>query len=77
MNWLKKIILKKAVENMLKKLDGKKTYITMAVGIAIAALAEYNKACAPEMFGCGIEIPEWVYAVLFSTGILTRKAAKP
>lgn len=61
---------------MGKFLEGKKTYLVMAVTMILAGIDEYNARCVGE--ACSqIDVPSWVFAVLGGMGIATRKLAKP
>jgi hypothetical protein len=77
MNWLKKFLLKISIKTFIKKLrrnpdmkkiiewlQGKKSYI---VSLAVAAIA----FCESQ----GYHIPEWVYTLLISFGIIAGKSA--
>lgn len=68
----------KVLKGWYDKLDGKKTYIIMAVGILMAGIDVWNSLCGEQFTWCkDLVIPPWVFAVLFSLGIYTRSQAKP
>lgn len=78
---IKDWVIEKVVVNTLKKwydkLEGKKTYIIMAVGIIMAGIDVWNGLCGEQFTWCNdIVIPPWIFMVLFSLGIYTRKVAK-
>jgi hypothetical protein len=62
-------------------LQGKKTYLVMAVTIILAALESFSGMCETMTDAPGwclsFDIPEWVYAILGGMGVYTRKVAKP
>lgn len=64
---------------MFKFLEGKKTYLTMVVMIILAAINGWNEYCATDeaaKFCFNIQIPDFVFALLATLGIYTRKVAK-
>lgn len=78
---IKDWITEKVVIGFLKKkydsLEGKKTYIIMAVGILMAAIDVWNGLCGEQFTWCkDVFIPAWIFGVLFALGIYTRKVAK-
>jgi len=66
---------------MLKFLEGKKTFLTMAVIIILAAVNGWNEYCKGleviPSYCVNIAVPEWVFALLGALGIYTRAIAKP
>ena len=61
---------------MGKILDGRKTYLTMFVIIALGALDAYNQHCAGTGTCMAYAVPGWVYSILGGLGICTRSQAK-
>ena len=62
-------------------LEGKKTYITMAVIIVLSAIGGWNDYCsnlleAPS-YCININVPTWLFTLLGTLGIYTRSAVKP
>lgn len=72
-----KVVVKYIKESsMWKILEGKKTYITMALIVIFGGLDAWNTHCITE--GCKvINIPPFVFSVLGALGIWTRAVAKP
>ena len=65
---------------MLKFLEGKKTYLVMVVMIVLSAVNGFSDYCgdlteAPSYCFTG-GVPEWIYTVLATLGIYTRKIVK-
>ena len=62
-------------------LNGKKTYLVMIATILVAAFNGFSSYCGglvePQSWCITGGVPEWIYAILASLGILTRKVAKP
>jgi hypothetical protein len=56
---------------IMKFLEGKKTYITMAVIAILGGIGALNEAGITN-----IQIPEFVFSILALIGIYTRKVAK-
>lgn len=52
------------MDSMVSFLDGKKTYIAAAIAAALAGAQ-----------ALGVEIPQWVYAILGAFGIGSLRAA--
>lgn len=65
---------------MFKFLEGKKTYLVMVVMIALSAANGFSDWCgqseSPLSFCFTGGVPEWVYTVLATLGIYTRKVAR-
>ena len=63
--WVIRKIVEKEAKKMLDKLNGKKTYITMAVIIGMGALVAYNTHCGEATNMCkAFEIPPWAFSLL-------------
>ena len=60
---------------MMKFLEGKKTYLVMAVVVVLGGIDAWNQHCLTN--ACMIiNIPAWVFSLLGVLGIYTRKVAK-
>ena len=78
---IKDWIIQKIVVGQIKpwydKLEGKKTYVIMTVGVLMAAIDVWNGFCGESFAWCkDVLVPAWVFGVLFALGIYTRKVAK-
>jgi len=65
---------------LYEKLEGKKTYIIMAVAILFAGIDTWNALCGEQIVTswCNdINIPPYVFGILAALGIYTRAVAKP
>lgn len=62
---------------MLDKLEGKRTYITMAVVIILGAIDSYNQHCITTSTCKAFQVPGFVYSVLGALGIWTRSMENP
>lgn len=65
---------------MMKWLEGKKTYIVLAVALILGGVDAWNTACldAVDISWCKqLAVPSWVFSVLAAMGIWTRSVAKP
>jgi len=73
-SYINRLIKKLRKENnpMLKWLEGKKTYITMLVVIALGAIGALNEQGYVDW-----TVPEWVFSILGSLGIAARAVARP
>ena len=59
------------MDKIMKFLEGKKTYLTMAVIAILGGIGALNEAGITN-----IQIPEFVFSILALIGIYTRKVAK-
>jgi hypothetical protein len=59
------------MDKIMKFLEGKKTYATMAVIAILGGIGALNEAGITN-----IQIPEFVFSILALIGIYTRKVAK-
>ena len=80
-DWLiKKVVLdwiKKQKETpMMKFLEGKRTYITMAVIAVLGALDAYNQHCNASALCKTINVPGWIFSILAALGVYTRAIVK-
>lgn len=62
--------------DFLKALEGKKTYLTMAVIIILGGLEAYNQHCVASGTCSAFQVPGFVFTVLGFLGVYTRKVAK-
>lgn len=76
-NWLIKTIAIKKGNEMLDKLEGKKTYIILGVTALLGALDAYNGYCVSSVACKAFDVPPVVYTVLAGLGVYTRSVAKP
>lgn len=63
---------------MLEKLKGSRTYITLAVVLVLGLIETWNQYCLGTdvvTFCRQIEIPGFVFSILATLGIYTRKLA--
>ena len=76
-NWIIEKIVVGQIKPWYDKLEGKKTYVVMTVGILMAVVDVWNGLCGESISWCkDIFIPTWVFGVLFALGIYTRRVAK-
>lgn len=73
---IQKIIIREG-NKMLEKLEGKKTYIVLAVTAILGGLDAYNAQCVASAACQAFDIPAYVYPILSGLGIYTRAIAKP
>ena len=59
------------MDKIMKFLEGKKTYITMAVIAVLGGIGALNEAGVTN-----VQVPEYVFTLLALLGIYTRKVAK-
>lgn len=62
---------------MLEKLEGKKTYIVLAVTAILGALDAYNAHCVATLACKAFDVPPVAYSLLAGLGIYTRAISKP
>ena len=60
---------------ILKALEGKKTYLTMALVIIFGALDAWNEYCGNGSCKV-IQVPSVIFVILGALGVYTRKVAK-
>ncbi len=72
MDWLKK----QKETPMFKLLEGKKTYITMAIIAILGALDAYNGHCVATSLCKAFAVPGWIFSILAALGVYTRAIAK-
>lgn len=67
------------LKSAYSKLEGKKTYIIMAVAIIFAGIDTWNDLCGNSItddWCVDIHVPSWVFGVLAVLGIYTRSARR-
>ena len=79
-DWVTEKLIVGFIKPIYDKLEGKKTYVIMTVGIIMSAIDVWNNLCGEQIIAnwcVDVKIPTIVFTILFALGIYTRSAAKP